>query len=163
MRKTHEIVKERLDKQAALNQMTSVFKKEKGRISVEIASLLELEHIAQSNFNIESVQIAESLISVQGNPYGSIDQSGSTIAVSAINDIANDFKVLRTIKFGNKRYEGFYQRCDCTYGMGPRHGSVVDSIGLNDRTHEFTDDEKDACIYYLKNYTAIKEAKKQGK
>lgn len=28
---------------------------------------------------------------------------------------------------------------------------------------ELTDDEKDACIYYIKNYNAIKEAKTKTK
>lgn len=73
-----------------------------------------------------------------------------TIAEAAIIDIANGCKYLKSRYFGNKRYSGFYQRCDSKYGSGPRHGSTVDRIGLKNPSTELTDDEKDACIYYLK-------------
>ena len=63
--------------------------------------------------------------------------------------------------FGNKRYSGYYQESSHSYGMGPSHGSIVDEVGLKQdaRKRDLTDEEKDACIYYLKNYTAIKAPK----
>jgi hypothetical protein len=49
---------------------------------------------------------------------------------------------------GFKNYAQFGdQRCDCEYGMGPRHGYVVFDIGRN-RDRELNDPE--SAIYFLK-------------
>jgi len=49
---------------------------------------------------------------------------------------------------GYKNYSGFGdQRCDCSYGMGPRHGYIVFDIGRN-RDVELDDPE--SAIYFLK-------------
>jgi len=163
MKKLHEIVKERFEKQKELSQKTEAFKKEQAKLNSEIQELLRLENVAQIGLDLDKVQIAEKLIWIQGNPFRKTSDvtkfSGVVIAECAIIDIAEDCKKMRTQFFGNKEYVSFYQRCDCEYGYGPRHGSIVDRIGLIDTNHQFTDDEKDACIYYIKNYNAVKEAK----
>lgn len=163
MKKLHEIVKERFTKQNELSQKTEAFKKERAKLNSEIQELLRLENVAHNGLDLDKIQIAEKLIRISGNPFGKTSDvtkfNGIVIAECAIIDIAEDCKKMRTQFFGNKEYGGFYQRCDCKYGYGPRHGSIVDRIGLIDKEHQFTDDEKDACIYYIKNYNAIKEAK----
>ncbi|HHX31451.1 MAG TPA: hypothetical protein GX712_02540 [Bacteroidales bacterium] len=163
MKKLHEIVKERFTKQNELSQKTEAFKKEQAKLNSEIQELLRLENVAHNGLDLDKIQIAEKLIWIRGNPFGKTSDvtkfGGIVIAECAIIDIAEDCKKMRTQFFGNKKYEGFYQRCDCEYGYGPRHGSIVDRIGLIDKEHQFTDDEKDACIYYIKNYNAVKEAK----
>lgn len=163
MKKLYEIVKERFEKQNELSQKTETFKKEQAKLKSEIQELLRLENVAQNGLDLDKVQIAEKLIRISGNPFGKTSDvtkfGGVVIAECAIVDIAEDCKKMRTQFFGNKKYESFYQRCDCKYGYGPAHGSIVDRIGLIDTSHQFTDDEKDACIYYIKNYNAVKEAK----
>jgi hypothetical protein len=61
----------------------------------------------------------------------------------------NGSEALKSGYIGYKNYAGFGdQRTDCSYGMGPRHGSIVYSIGrTNMGTESVTlgDDE----IYYL--------------
>lgn len=48
---------------------------------------------------------------------------------------------------GVKNYSGFGdQRCDCHYGMGPRHGSIVFSIG---RQSNYVGKIDANAIYYL--------------
>lgn len=111
--------------------------------------------------NTDKIELAKSIIYVKGNPYGESSDYGTNggfIGENAIVDIANDFLKMKTRYFGNKTYSGYYQREDHEYGMCPRHGSMVDEIGLlrsaRDRQpFEFTAEEKDACIYYLQNYS----------
>lgn len=68
--------------------------------------------------------------------------------------------------FGVKNYDGFGdQRTDCEYGMGPRHGSIVFSIGLTralrDRIrtgpHLELEEIEDA-LYLLSALPAIEQA-----
>lgn len=49
--------------------------------------------------------------------------------------------------YGYKNYAGFGdQRCDCEYGMGPRHGSIVFRIG---RGNNFNPIKKELYIEFL--------------
>lgn len=104
----------------------------------------------------DRMALGRRILDVSGNPWARTDgcASGDTIAEAAIRDIANGCPRLRETFFGNKRYEGFYQRCDCRYGYCPVHGSIVDEVGLSrdyrDRT--LTDEEADAAIYYLLSF-----------
>ena len=41
------------------------------------------------------------------------------------------------------------QRCDCSYGTGPRHGSIILSVGLQDPKAALTDEDVAACVAYL--------------
>ena len=158
--KLFEIVKRRHLLQQEMIQKADAYKKERDRNQAEVDEMLRLEDVAQKGLDVEKIQIAKKLLRVAGDPYGVTDGGEKyIIAEAAIIDIANDFKHLRTQYFGNKEYGHFYQRCDCRYGFGPTHGGIVDSIGLVNANHEFTDEEKDACIYYLKNYNAIKNHK----
>lgn len=162
MKKLFEIVAERNSKSIELSKLRTEFQREEKRLSDEIQSLLKLENTAESGFDVVKIQLAESCLQICGNPYGNADRGNSKLlAERAIIDIANNTEFMRKQYFGNKRYSGYYQESSHSYGMGPSHGSVVDEVGLKQdaRKRDLTDDEKDACIYYLKNYTAIKEAK----
>ena len=60
----------------------------------------------------------------------------------------NPASALRAGYLGFKNYAHFGdQRCDCEYGYGPNHGSIVFSIGRHDQWHDkpLTDD----AIYLL--------------
>lgn len=162
MKKIFEIVAERNQKQIDLLELRKEFQAKEKSLIAEIESLLRLENTVESGFDVIKIQIAESVLSVSGNPYGNADGGqGKKIAERAIIDIAKNTPFMRNSYFGNKRYSGYYQESSHSYGMGPSHGSVVDEVGLKQdaRKRDLTDDEKDACIYYLKNYVAITEAK----
>lgn len=161
MKKLFEIVAERNEKSIELSKLKKEFEAKEKTLSLEIQSLLKLENTAESGFDVVKIQLAESVLYVGGNPYGNADGGGKKLAERAIIDIANNTQSMRKIYYGNKRYSGYYQESSHSYGMGPSHGSVVDEVGLKQdaRKRDLTDDEKDACIYYLKNYVAITEAK----
>ena len=160
--KLHEIVKQRNDLVAEREQLKIDYEENKSRLDSKIKTLMELENIGSNNIDIDKVLIAENVMRVEGNIYGLTEGKSATIAYDAIIDIANGCPKLKKEYFGNKTYSGYYQRCDCSYGYGPSHGGIVDRIGLKDeyRKSELSDDEKDACIYYLKNYDAIVASKK---
>jgi hypothetical protein len=84
----------------------------------------------------------------------------------AICDIADCHNIgtelrLRSHYFGTKDYSGFYdQREDHYYGMRPKHGHIVFSVGMTQfgRAQEvYTADELEAMLYYIK--TAMERQK----
>lgn len=159
--KLHEIIKRKSELGAEHGDLREKYQSATEKINKEVKELERLEAAAMSDLNIDYIQIAESVMYVRGNPYGKTDDvkvGHSAIAFSAINDIASGCAHLKKEYYGNKTYSGYYQRTDCSYGMGPSHGGIVDEIGLKDsaRKRELTSDEKDACIYYLRNYEKIK-------
>lgn len=160
MKKLFEIVSEKNSLIKQREELKKAYEKSLKILNGNISELERLESLSQDN-NIEKIQLAETVLYVYGNPYGSTSDS-ATIAQQAINDIAIGCTHLRKEFFGNKRYDGYYQGSDHPYGYGPKHGSICDEIGLRPdaRKRELTDDEKDACIYYLKNYQKIAEQKK---
>jgi hypothetical protein len=163
MKKLHEIVKERIEKEQTLKSLFESFETNKNKLISEINGLKRIEDIAQNNIDIIKVQLAETILNIHGDPYGKADITFNSpvIAELAINDIANNCLHMKTKYFGNKKYEGYYQRSNHEYGFGPKHGTIVDEIGLksNVRNRELTDDEKDACIYYIKNYMKLNDKK----
>lgn len=162
MKKLFEIVAERNQKQIELSQLRKEFQSKEKSLIDEIENFLRLENTAEGGFDVVKIQLAESVLYVGGNPYGNADGvQGKKLAERAIIDIASNTPFMRERYFGNKRYSGYYQESSHSYGMGPTHGSIVDEVGLKQdaRKRDLTDEEKDACIYYLKNYTAIKLAK----
>lgn len=66
---------------------------------------------------------------------------------------------------GTKSYDRWHgQWIACDYGYGPKHGSVIFSIGLTDATRKrepkkLDDQEIESCLYYLNNLERIQAAK----
>lgn len=90
----------------------------------------------------------------------------------------NYYKNLWTGYFGTKSYDAWHgQRTDCEYGMGPRHGSIIFMVGLQedvrrrrqtantrvDPREAFSPEEREACIYYLTNLERIQTTQAQAK
>lgn len=146
----NQVIKSRLEKQKELSRLERDFEEKKKTLNAEICKLIGLEKMADDGKDVEKVQIARSILYHSGDVLISI--SGRTLVNAAISDIVNDCALMKNRYFGNKRYEGFYQQSDHTYYMGPSHGSVVDELGLKKdfRGVKLTDEQKDACIYYLK-------------
>ena len=126
-----------------------------------LQSVDEAIAVASTGLDSEKVAIAETVIYVSGE-FGYGDDFSAVR--SAISDIADGCKKLRREYFGTKNYDRFHhQGSNHSYGYGPRHGSIVFSIGLRDRKKELTADEQDAAIYYLLNLKAIMDAKAAAK
>jgi hypothetical protein len=160
MKRLHEIVKEKAELRTSINQLTKETEERLKKMRSDLGELERLENIATNvGMDLEKVQIAESILYFRGKPDS--DCEGRILINAAAVDIANGCEHLKSQYYGNKRYEAFYQSTDCGYGMGPSHGGIVDEVGLKQayRKRELTEDEKDACIYYLKNYKRIASMK----
>jgi hypothetical protein len=85
-------------------------------------------------------------LTVQGVPS---TESRVELIEEAIRRIqADGAAALRKEFLGIKNYAAFGdQRCDCRYGMGPRHGHIVFRIGRRDRYNAGTLDAD--AIYFL--------------
>ena len=156
MKKLFQVVKEKDELQKEKLNLTKAYKQKCDELDDKINELKRLEAIGSDGLDLDKIQMAEKIIYCHGNPDGSCE--GEVLTELAAIDIANDHPHLSKRYFGNKRYSGFYQRTDCSYGMGPSHGGIVDEVGMKNesRGQMLCDEEKDACIYYLKNYSKIK-------
>jgi hypothetical protein len=69
----------------------------------------------------------------------------------AVSDVLSGAKNLKTEYYGMKRYAGYFQESHHRYGCGPRHGTVVQSIGLKgeNTNREYTDQEIEDMLYML--------------
>ena len=69
----------------------------------------------------------------------------------AKRDLANGALRLKKVYFGQKQYEGYDQREDHAYGMGPRHGSIYQRIGLRNPSTDLSDYDVECALYVLEN------------
>ncbi len=78
----------------------------------------------------------------------------------AIQDLATGPTKLRSGYLGTKNYSQWSdQREDHDYGYGPKHGSIVFSVGLVNRgRNDLTDQQVDDAVWYLHNLPAIEAA-----
>ena len=150
-----QIMQRRSEIKASLINLKKEYESAMNNLQKEDAELNRLELIFSNDVaNICMIQIAESVLSVGGDGVDKV-VNGRRLTDAAALDIATGSKHLRHSYYGNKQYESFYQSCDCKYGYGPSHGSIVDKISLKDPEKELTKEESEACIYYLKNYSKI--------
>lgn len=134
-------------------------KSELERIRKEIANMEDKKQLLASDVDIEKVDVARSVIKIRGEFAES--RAESLCVGAAINDIANGCKHLSKQFYGVKIYSSFgEQRCDCEYGYGPRHGSIVFSVGLHNPRQELTEHERECALYYLINLKKISSAAK---
>lgn len=90
----------------------------------------------------------------------------AAMVAEAKADLALGGEKIGSRYFGVKNYDGFGdQRTDCEYGMGPRHGSIVCSIGLTralrDRIRtgpHLEDAEIEDALYLLSALPEIEKA-----
>ena len=116
--------------------------------------------IALDGHDLERVQLARNILEIEGklSEYAGDQTVNNNVIENAVKDCSEGIKYLRKHYIGIKRYDGWYQECDCEYGYGPKHGSIVFSIRLRQdfRDREFSKEELSACIYYLENKIFLK-------
>lgn len=116
-----------------------------------------------SGLDSNKIQLAENFLDV--TDYSKGGQDAPLAVRDAILWFATGkagYRGLRYEYFGTKSYDRWHgQRCDCKYGMGPTHGHIIFRVGLGHgyRDHNFSEEEKNAAIYYLSNLEAIQAAK----
>jgi hypothetical protein len=157
----HEIVKQKSERIAERSKIKDTYEKDTARVQKEIEKLERLEKIALGGIDMKMVYTAEHILDVQGKPFNLVD--GKRLTAEAARDIAFGCTYLSKGYYGNKRYGEYYQNSNHEYGYGPKHGYIVDEVGLKRdwRTVELDDEQKDACIYYLLNYEKIHSLVKQ--
>lgn len=160
MKSLSQVVKEKDEIAAKRAALIETHNGTLAALNKELTELDRLEKLATTaDLDISKIQMAEKVIYCHGDVDNVVE--GRKLTDAAATDIANGHPHLAQKVFGNKRYEGFYQQCDSEYGYGPRHGSIVDCVGMlhESRGQVLCDEEKDAIIYYLKNYSRIKALK----
>lgn len=118
----------------------------------------------KDGLDVDKIRLAETVLYVSDFAKGGEERGGAV--ADAIKWFATGkagYRGLRHEYFGTKSYDRWHgQRCDCEYGMGPRHGSIIFRIELRReaRDRDLTTDEKNAAIYYLINLQAIQQVAK---
>jgi hypothetical protein len=125
----------------------------KYKFAIELEELEKSRYAIMHSFDMDSIQTAKKYIYTKGVKVNSRGDAYRTLC-ECIADCSTGFKKIRREYFGCKDYSGFWgQGCDCEYGYGPSHGSIVFSIGLWPDARKTIDSipESDACaiVYYL--------------
>lgn len=146
-------------------------------LETQLKAALTKAAISNAGLDLSLIQQAEQVIYVRGdadkvvpNDEGRYSNSRKQGIEDVIAWLIADENTVTSVELQKrtmsvKNYACFGdQRCDSEYGMGPRHGTIVFEIGLRPeaRGRALTDDERNACIYYLRNIVRIQTAKSEA-
>lgn len=117
-----------------------------------------------SQLDTEQILLAEHVMEIRGT-YARAGSDRAEQREAAIADLLAGAPRLRTCYMATKSYAQWHgQAVDCTYGMGPRHGTVIFAIELTPPVRDrlksggsLTPDEVNAAVYYLRNLEAIEQ------
>jgi len=140
---------------------------ESKRLKAILDEANRLYKIALNGHSIDFVSMAESVISIRGTYDESGEQPSAVrafikwLATGECGAYSNPKKQY----LGTKNYDRWTsQRTDCEYGMGPTHGGINFAIQLHPDFRkddvDLSQEQKDACIYYLENLKSIQSARK---
>lgn len=130
------------DELAALREdlatMREDHRAEEARLEMEIAELEAQRAHAAAGTSEEERRLARELIEVRINEHLPFEQiCDERVIQEAVEDIAGNCLTLRSEYFARRHYEANTHRETFRYGMGPRHGNVVFSIGLTEGARAF--------------------------
>lgn len=122
-----------------------------------------------SGIDRDAVTLAETLIVVRGSLEHS-GQDGPHMLREAIADVADYCPRLQKEYLGTKDYDRWHgQGISGPYGYGPKHGTVIFSIGLSQSLRNRLRDggfihpqEREAMLYYLVCLKQIQDASKKA-
>ena len=154
-----DIAREIKETRESLARMNQEFKSASDSANAKLKELEALMGMEKAGVDTEKVARGLEVIEVRGKA----DKCGQVIS-KAINDLAVGCPHMKTEFFGVKVYSGFGEQfCDCSYGYGPRHGSIVFSVGLTESAIKAIRDgasiDTDSAIYVLLNWDQIAAAK----
>lgn len=126
----------------------------------ELAELAEDEHMLIQKLDVSLITMARGILETHGLEHFAVDEynmhsgefADNAMILQIIDDVLAGCKALGAAYFGVKNYAGFvHQGIRCEYGMGPRHGHVVWSIGLKEqyRGTGLSAKQQNAVIYFL--------------
>lgn len=153
----YELEQSRQKIENEIKSMSIRHKEEKNKIDNELQHINKEIALHCASLDPEKIHLAESLIRIEGLKWRKSGDCPNAIK-DAINDIVDGCVKIRREYFGCKNYDRWTcQRNDSQYGYGPRHGSIVFRIGLKNTNKDFSEDELEAMIYYLRNLDIIAE------
>ena len=167
-----QITAERAAAQKEAAEIKKQFEADNKAIAARLARLDDMECQIMAGFDPDRIAAGRSVLRIEGQVtqvrHGShSDQNRSEVRTEAVEDakrdVASGGTTIRKTYFGVKNYGGFGdQREDHKYGFGPRHGSIVFSIGLQPEKRkrlcddgDLTEAEKESAIYLLNALPAI--------
>lgn len=151
--------------QAALAAHLKASEAEASRIKGEIREAQKVLEYSTDGIDLAKVSLAKTIVFANKRAEETIEQAKAETARLKIVEILDLWRYY----FGTKSYDGWHgQREDHAYGYGPRHGSTIFRIGVNDGVREnrkqsdLTDEEVEAVIYYLTNLERIQTAESRA-
>ena len=138
------------------------YKNEMEELSSNYAYVTKEINLVGAGIDVDKILLAESILEMRGT-FAKGGQDRHAALRDAIDDLATGGNKLVREYFGTKDYDRWHgQRCDCEYGMGPRHGHIIFSIGLKHEVRQritagtpLSDEEREAAIYYLVHLETI--------
>lgn len=161
--KLAELERQRINLSALIGEENDRHKKQLASLKNDLSETNRLIAASADGLNLDALKIAESVIEVRG----AYDKAGDDRAFAlqkAVDDLANGAAALKKTYFGTKSYAQWHgQFVECSYGMGPSHGSVIFSIGIrrSELGRDLSESEIEASLYYLRNLQRIQAASVQ--
>lgn len=153
---------QRIELQQKIAAEKSRHEVESRKLTASLAETTRLITASSSGLNIDLIKLAESVMEVSGS-FEKAGEDRQRALLKAIDDLATGAQAIKKSYFGTKMYARWHgQYVECSYGYGPSHGHVIFSIGLRSSHvgQQLSAEEIDACLYYLRNLTAIQSAAK---
>lgn len=146
------------EKQAFLNRTAEL-----GRQYAEADTQLQLK---LGGIDVAAIERAKQVISVSGDFLRAGDERCNARA-AAIADLLKGGGDMFMRYHGTKTYAHWHgQQIECTYGMGPAHGTVIFRIELTRARRAagtpLTEVEIDAAVFYLRNLEKVQAIEAQA-
>ena len=152
-----QIQKEIMSLRRDLRDLKQSYTKDKTELEACLATATGRLNTAKAGMDNAKLDLAATVLRVTGD-LGDSKQRAEAVE-SAIMLIAGSEKPMFERYVGVKIYSGFGdQREDHVYGYGPKHGRIVFRIESLERGRAWTEEERDAAIYYLLNLSEIQKA-----
>jgi hypothetical protein len=137
--------------------------KERKRLEAALDAVRHQIGCAKAGLDNARIANALTILKVRGE-YARGGQDRASVIRDAIDWLATGqcaaYYGLDKADFGTKNYDRWAgQRSDHEWG-GPKHGSIVFQIGLQDRKRQLSEAETDDAIYFLLNIEAWEAARK---
>lgn len=137
----------------AINQAKSTiennrksYEREQSKLKEEVSALVRDRALLLNNYDLGKVKLAENVLRFSDG----LERLDKSVVTDAVKELSIGGGYLKNGYMGIKDYAHWRgQRCDCSYHMGPSHGTIVFNIGLKVRDRDLTEQEVDACLYYL--------------
>ena len=164
-----QTVQELADFRTALADHKAAADAEIARLTREIQARVKHLSLVEAGLDQDKIALARTVLRIRGT-YAKAGEDRASVITDAINQLATgiparpNYADLWLQNLGTKDYSGWHgQRCDCEDGMGPRHGSVIFSVGLHPSIRQrnpraLTAEETEAAIYLLVRLESVQAA-----